>query len=274
MLTTLIEVVGAPALAAAATLAAQRWGPRVGGVVSAFPAIVGPVLLIAALGHGPAFAAHTADGTLLGLVALSAFVLGYGRAALRWRWPGSLAIGWLCAGISALAAGALAAGARPPAGLLVAAASLGLAYRALPAGGPPADGLEAAPVPLVHDLMTRMALTAALVFSLSAAAAALGPLAGGMLAALPVLASMLAVFTHRRHGGEAVAALLGGALAGMAGFVAFVEVVALLVVPAGIGAAFAAATAAAVLVQALTVRATGCPVAFTRAPAAWRAPPG
>jgi hypothetical protein len=95
VLSTLIEVVGAPALAGAATLTARRWGPSVGGVVSAFPAIVGPVLLIAALAHGPAFAARTADGTLLGLVALSAFTVAYGRCAQRWRWPPSLAVGWL-----------------------------------------------------------------------------------------------------------------------------------------------------------------------------------
>src|SRR6185295_3110480 len=40
-----LELVVAPALVGAATLAARRWGQRTGGLVSAFPAIVGPVLL-------------------------------------------------------------------------------------------------------------------------------------------------------------------------------------------------------------------------------------
>ncbi len=257
MLETLIEVVGAPALAAAATLTARRWGPRTGGVISAFPAIVGPVLLITALGHGAAFAARTAEGTLLGLVALSAFVLGYARSAQRRRWPASLTTGWACAAAAALTCGLMAGGAGPPAGLLAAAASLALAYRGLPAGGTGAAALESPPPPLVRDLLTRMALVALLVFSLSTAAATLGPLVGGMLAALPVLASMLAVFTHRQHGGEAATALLRGAVAGMAAFVAFVEVVALLIVPAGIGAAFAGATATALAVQALAVHPIG-----------------
>ncbi len=66
-----LQLLVAPALVAAATLAARRWSPRVGGVVSAFPAIVGPVLLIGADAHGTAFAARAATGTLLGLVALA-----------------------------------------------------------------------------------------------------------------------------------------------------------------------------------------------------------
>jgi hypothetical protein len=51
-----------------------------------------------------------------------------------------------------------------------------------------------------------MAACFALVVALAAAASALGPAAGGVLAALPVLASVLAVSTHRARGGaEAVA---------------------------------------------------------------------
>jgi hypothetical protein len=257
VLTTLIEVVGAPALAGVATLTARRWGPGVGGVVSAFPAIVGPVLLIAALARGPAVAARTADGTLLGLVALSAFAVAYGLGAQRWRWPGSLTAGWLLAGLAALTAGFLGGGDGPPAGLLAAAGSLGVAYVALRAAPPDAATTSAPPVPILHDVLTRMFLTAALVIALAAAGASLGPIVGGMLAALPVLASLLAVFTHRQDGGDAATALLRGTVAGMAGFVAFVEVVALLIAPAGTALAFAAATAAAVVVQALTVHAAG-----------------
>jgi hypothetical protein len=63
-----LQFVVAPGLVGAATLAARRWGLRLGGLVSAFPAIVGPLLLIAAHEHGTAFAAKAASGTLLGLV--------------------------------------------------------------------------------------------------------------------------------------------------------------------------------------------------------------
>ncbi len=257
MLSTLIELVLAPMLAAVATVAGRRWGPRSGGVVSAFPAIVGPVLLVTVLQHGTAFAARAANGTLLGLVALSGFALTYGRVARRRRWPASLAVGWIAAAVAALAVARAAGGAGAPAGLLVAIGSLGLAHRGLsdrpedPPGRP--DPLTPAPPP--RDVPLRMALTAVLVFSLATAATILGPLVGGMLAALPVLASMLAVFTHRQEGGAAAAALLRGTLAGMAGFVAFVELVAVLVVPDGPVTAFAGATLLAVIVQTFAVRA-------------------
>jgi hypothetical protein len=98
MVDSLLQLVVAPTLVGASTLAARRWGERTGGLVSAFPAIVGPVLFIAAREHGPAFAARAASGTLLGLVALSGFALACGwAAALRAGWLVSLAAGWVVA---------------------------------------------------------------------------------------------------------------------------------------------------------------------------------
>ncbi|HEX6620114.1 MAG TPA: hypothetical protein VF024_10675, partial [Solirubrobacteraceae bacterium] len=75
---------------------------------------------------------------------------------------------------------------------------------------------------------------------------------GGVLAALPALASILAVFTHERQGPAAVAFLLRGMLSGMAGFVVFCALVAVLVDRAGVGATFTLAALAAVSVQAAT----------------------
>ena len=45
-------------------------------------------------------------------------------------------------------------------------------------------------------MAARVLLTAALVLTLSAASGSLGPRLGGILAAFPVLASLLAAFTH------------------------------------------------------------------------------
>jgi hypothetical protein len=244
-----LELVVAPALVGAATLAARRWGQRTGGLVSAFPAIVGPVLLVAALDHGAAFAASAANGTLLGLVALAGFALVYGRLAPRTAWPASLAAAWVAAAALGTAVAAVAAG--PPAGLLAAAVSLVAAARLLPRAP---DALPAVPAVPRWDLPVRMALTALLAVSLTAAANRAGPVAGGMLAALPVLASILAVFTHARYGAAAVAELLRGMLAGMAGFVSFCALVAALAEPAGIAAAFVVATVAALAVQLATAR--------------------
>jgi hypothetical protein len=218
-------------------------------VVSAFPAIVGPVLLILALDHGRAFAARAADGTLLGLVSLAAFALAYGRVALARGPLMSAAAGWLAAAVAGLVAGAAAGGAGSPVGLIVATAALAAAWRALPVA---AVGSEIS-MSRRGEVVLRMASVGMLVALLAAAAGALGAVAGGMLAALPVLACVLAVFTHREQGGAQAVALLRGMLAGMGSFVLFCQVIALALVPYGIGPAFAAATVVALAVQALAV---------------------
>jgi hypothetical protein len=246
----LIELGVAPALAALATVAGRRWGARAGGVVSAFPAIVGPVLLLAAVEHGDAFAAQAANGTLLGLIAMSGFALGYGRAALTRPWLLCLAAGWALAAVTGLLVGVLAPHAAAPVGLVVAVTSLIAVQRALPHAEAPAPP----PMSLAGALFFRMALTALLVTILAAASSRLGPSVGGMLAALPVLATVLAVFAHREGGGAVAVAWLRGMLRGMGGFVAFCEVVALLIGRYGTAPALAAATVTALFIQMLSAR--------------------
>lgn len=244
------ELIIGPLLVGGATVAARRWGSGVGGLVSAFPAVVGPVLLITAQERGEQFAARAADGTLLGLVALSGFVLVYARVAVRARWGLSLLAGWGCAASVAMLVGWVAGGGGLAAGLAAATGSVTLAYLAMPrVREAPGAGASAAS----DDLWLRMGLTAVLVVSLATVAVVVGPLVGGMLAALPVLASVLAVFTHRRDGPDAVVALLRGMLAGMAGFMGFCAVVAWLVVPLGIAPAFAAATVTALGLHVLVL---------------------
>ncbi len=249
MLQTIIELVLAPSLVGASVMAGRRWGPHAGGVVSSFPAIVGPVLLIAALDHGARFAARAANGTLLGLVALSAFAFCYARVAQRAGWGVALLTAWSAAAVAA-ATVLLLGRAGPPAGLVVAGLSLFGAHRLLGAA-PPADALAAGPAP--GSLLPRMLATALLVTVLAAASRAFGAVAGGILASLPALASVLAVATHRREGAVSALTLLRGMLAGMAGFVAFCEVLVLVLGSAGLPLGFALATVAALLVQAATL---------------------
>ena len=237
-----IQILLAPALAGASTVAARRWGDRAGGLVSSFPAIVGPLLLVTALAHGARFAGQAANGVVLGLVALAGFAAVYGLVAVRAGWGPSLLAGWAAAAAPALAAGG--SGAGPTAGFVLAVGSLAGAYCVLP------RGTEGARAPARASIVARMVATGVLVVVLAAAAGRFGAVAGGILAALPALASVLAVSTHRRQGSAAVLDLLRGMVAGMAGFVAFCEVVALLSARTSIAATFAAATLAALAVQA------------------------
>ena len=247
---TVLEVLIAPVLVALATVVGRRWGARAGGLVSAFPAVVGPVLLIIAQQRGEVAAERAAAATLLGLVALSSFALAYARTARGTPWPGSLAVGWACAIVAAAFAGWSLAGAGLPAALAAAVLSIAAARSALPRPAEQPHLGSSLPRPRA-DIVVRMALTAALIVLLTIASELFGPVVGGMLAALPVLASVLAVFTHRVHGSDATIGLLGGMLTGMSGFVAFCAAIALLEVPAGTAVAFGVATLSAVAVQSL-----------------------
>jgi hypothetical protein len=276
VLQTLIALGLSPALVAASTVATMRWGPTVGGVVSAFPAVVGPVLLIDVVGHGRAFAARAADGTLFGLVALAAFAAAYGLAAPRSGWKPSLVAGWMAAGAAAGATGLLTRHAGTPAGPVAAVASLSLAYLALPAVRPaPRRRSNRIQSDLMrrsaHPVLVRVATTSALVIALSLGAGIVGPFIGGMLAALPILASVLCVFAHRESGFEALIRLLRGMLGGMAGFVAFCEIIALAVRNHSTAVAFLAATAGAVTAQLLVCLILARPVAEASATAMTRA---
>ena len=80
-----------------------------------------------------------------------------------------------------------------------------------------------------------MALTAVLIVLLTAAADRFGAIAAGILSALPTLASVLAVFTHRRDGRDALLALLRGMVGGIVAFAAFCAIVGGLVDRVGVG---------------------------------------
>jgi hypothetical protein len=210
--------------------------------------IVGPVLVLAARREDAAFAAQMAIATLLGLVALSGFALAYGRSAGRWGWLPSLALGWAAAAAIGLVA------ARIETGLLGALAAATLSIALSRAALPEATPLDPPPPLPRWELPARMALTALLIVGLTLAGDRFGPLVAGILAALPTLASVLAVFTHAREGHEALLSLLRGMLGGLAAFVIFCASVAVLIEPAGVVVAFLLATSAAVLVQLATAR--------------------
>src|SRR3954470_11107429 len=84
----------APGLVAATTLAGRRWGPRLAGWLGGLPVVVGPILFALAVERGDGFAADAAQGSLLGLLSLNAFVLAYAWAARRVGWAGALVFGW------------------------------------------------------------------------------------------------------------------------------------------------------------------------------------
>jgi hypothetical protein len=103
------------------------------------------------------------------------------------------------------------------------------------------------------DLPARMVLATTLVLAITSSAELLGPRLSGLLATIPLYASILAGFGHTLAGPRAAIDVWRGLLFGLFGFGAFYLTLALLLEPLGL-AAFAAAMTAAVVMQALTLR--------------------
>jgi hypothetical protein len=239
----LLKLSLAPALIAASTHVARRFGPRVGGVVVGLPLSSGPVALILALQAGPGFAAHLARGFLAGVACQAAFALAYTRLCgprRGWR------LATLTGTVAFVATGAVLApvALAAPALLLCALASVGLALRLAPAAHvvPPR-------APSRGDLPVRMLLATALLLGLTTLAPALGAAASGVLACFPLLVTLLAVFAHREEGAEAAIAIYRGFLVGLLSLTAFAATLAALLERLPVLGTFAIATAAALAIQ-------------------------
>jgi uncharacterized membrane protein (GlpM family) len=248
--TLALKLILTPLLVGVASLAGRRWGPSVSGWFVGLPWTSGPIVFFLVLSHGPAFAAATSAGILLGAFSTLIFCLVYAWLARRWRWawPASLAGSYLVfvAFTAVLSQITLAW----PIAFLCVLLALALALRLMrrPAAGP-AGG--AAPLPR-WDIPARMLVGTAFVVLLTAAAPALGPQLTGLLAPFPVFTSTLVVFAHHLQGPDAGVSVLRGLLHGMFAFTSFFMVLAALLDRTGLVPAFGAAIAVALLLQAAT----------------------
>jgi uncharacterized membrane protein (GlpM family) len=243
-----VKLLLAPAFVVGASLSARRFGVHVGGLIGGLPVVAGPILLAYALAHGRSFAAGAAAGTLLGLVSLIAFVVVYARLADRLPWVACMLAGWLAFAISTAVFSTLSVPLGAALGVFAVALALGLA--ALPR---PTGGARAHAAPPSWDLPLRAACAAALVLSLTAIAGWLGPQLSGLLAPFPIIATVLATFTHVQRGTDELRRMQRGLLSGFGAFALFCFALSLALRSVDIAAAFALATAIALLVQALVL---------------------
>ncbi len=231
-----------PLLILGASLAGRRWGSTVGGWIVGLPLTSGPVSVFLALDQGAAFAGQAAAGTLVGTAAQACFAAGYFWAACG-GWPVAVATG-----AASYIAGAtlLQALALPHLVLFaVAVAALAIGLRITP---PPA----VAQVSRLHpawDIPLRMIVATALVVTVTAAAAALGPRLSGVAASFPIFAAVLAVFTQRGQGPAGGRLVVRGLMMGLFGFACFFATLGLLLTRTSLFAAFAAACGTCLIVQ-------------------------
>ncbi len=100
------------------------------------------------------------------------------------------------------------------------------------------------------DLPMRAGCALALVLTLTAVAGWLGPQLSGLLAPFPVIATVLAAFTHAQRGPGEVQHLLRWLLGGYGAFALFCFVLAVSLRPLGVATGFALATTGALGAQA------------------------
>jgi hypothetical protein len=241
----LAKLLLAPLCVVAVSLAGRRWGVAVAGMLGGLPVVAGPILLVLTLVHGPRFGAEAAAGTLLGLAALTMFVVVYGRTSGRAGPLPSVLAGWAAflLGVVFLQLLDLSLGAS----LILVGAGFVAGLALLPA---PAAAPAVLTAPPWWDLPARALAALTLVVALTAASGALGPSLSGLLAPFPIVTSVLAVFTHAHGGFAQVRVLLRNFLVGFYGFATFCFVLASSLDSLGGVAAFSLALAAALAVQA------------------------
>jgi hypothetical protein len=239
------KILLSPLCVIAVSLAGRRWGMVVAGVLGGLPVVAGPILLVETLLHGRGFGADAAAGTLLGLAALTAFVVVYGRRAVATGPIVSVLCGWTAFLLGVAVLNPL----QPPPelSLILVGAGFALGLRLLPPSQLLAPPLATPPW---WDLPARALAALTLVLALTAVSGALGPHLSGLLAPFPIISSVLAFFTHTHGGSAQVNILLRSFLVGFYGFAAFCFVLALALPAMPTAAAFGLATAAALAVQA------------------------
>jgi hypothetical protein len=249
-----VKALLAPTFVTGASITARRFGPRVGGVVAGLPVVAGPILLVYALVHGRTFAQHAANGTLLGLLSLTAFVVVYGRLASYARWIVCMLAGWAAFAVATLALD----GVTVPAGVALALTCTGFVVGLLllpnaigEAGAIGKDGASASPP--AWDLPVRAACALVLVLALTTASGRLGPQLSGLLAPFPVITTVLATFTHSQRGATETVRLLRGMLAGFSAFALFCFTLTLSLGALTVADAFVLATVAALIAQATMI---------------------
>ena len=241
----LLKIVLVPTLIAAITLATRRWGPRIGGFLTALPVVTGPTLCFYAIEQGPAFGAGAATGTLIALAAVVAFGVVYARLCGRWSWPPTLACGWI---VFLVATSTLYfIPQNPVVGIVVVTVSCAIGVRMLPEAEPMAASV---PHP-AWDIPVRMIAAVTLVLVLTSLASRLGPSLSGLLTPFPLATAILAAFTHAQRGREAVVAFFAGFIPALVTFGVFCFVLALTLTAIPLGFAIASALGAQLALQFL-----------------------
>ncbi|MBV9709900.1 MAG: hypothetical protein JO011_03160 [Ktedonobacteraceae bacterium] len=246
-----IKLLLTPALIGMVTLMGRRWGPAISGWFVGLPLTSGPITLYLALAQGTTFAAHAAEGTLLGLISVACFCLIYSWVSLRVGWLGSLLVSWCGFFVVTFV---LEQFSLP---LIVAFIGvvifLAIALKLFPVHQKQATETFS----LQWEVLLRMVTATAFVLALTEFSSLLGPQLSGLLTPFPIFATILGTFTHSIQGSAAASRLLRGVVIGTFTFAVFFLIIATTIEREGIAVAFSIAVLASLLLH-------GCSLWFLR----------
>ena len=200
------KIVVSAAIVIAVTLAAERLGPRIGGLIAATPQLSVVGLIFLSIEQGRAFAAESAFWTIPGMCATIPVYLAYLAATSRLREPrlASIAAGGLASvtafavSVGLLSALHLARVTVVPFAAVVCFVSARLVRR-LP------DTASITPVRTSGArLGARVGVSALVVIAVTAAAEALGPRWSGLVLGFPANSLPVMAILHFHYGREAI----------------------------------------------------------------------
>src|SRR2546429_5002725 len=242
-----IKLLLTPALIGIVSLLGRRWGPAVSGWFIGLPLTSAPIALFFALDHGTAFAAHAAQGTLLGLISGACFCLAYCWLSFRAAWLGSLLVGWCAFFASTLVLEHVSLPLILAFAVVI--AFLAVVLKLFPRTRDKSIVTSTPP----WEVYVRMGVAAAFVLLLTGVSSLLGPQLSGLLTPFPVFATILGAFTHHFQGKAAACRLLRGVVIGSFTFAAFFLVIAGTIERWGIMLTFSVAILASLVLHACSL---------------------
>jgi hypothetical protein len=244
----LLALGAAPGVTVAASAVERRFGSSAGGWLGAAPTTIAISVLAVAAEADDRVAAAMALSAATHVVAQVAFAVGFALVLGR---RGGLT--GLTAGLLAYAAVSLVVGVAPPALALAAAIpALAMGPGVLGDGSPQRAGGNG------PSTLTAIAAGAAAVLVLVAGslttAALAGPVAAGVVSAVPLQSTAFALLMAGHRSRRAAVVALRGMILGLPGYLAFCLTLSLLAAPVGALRAAPVALSAAVLTAAATWR--------------------
>ena len=201
----------APLLILIATLLSRRWGNSFGGWLIALPLTSAPAAFLMAHEQGFQFARTAALGMLLATISQAMFVLAYAKASNTRGALFSFISGTIAFSLSTLILSQLHISPLVSFIFVIMVITFSLRIQK----DKRSNETRSKSISLKWDLALRMIIAILVVFLITESAPIVGAHIAGLLSPYPILAAILAVFSHLGQGPVAARASLRGLLVGL-----------------------------------------------------------